>query len=290
MISEMSTAIQELAPDGLSPRPGSPQEVKSAKTREAILEAALDCLAEHGYANTSHNLICKQAKISRGALLHHYPTSQALMVAVIDYAFYKHMMTFSQTVSALDEEDRRDRNTAIAIDWQQCQSREMQVYLEMRVASRTNKELRTIFLPRARHHDLVWKEELLKVFPEWRDDMRKLDLTRRLTRAIIEGLTMSRELWRDGDAEWALLTFTADMVRKIRVGDLSFPGAEQIAAFKEASASKPAKRPRSAASKAGAANAGAAVKGAAVKGASAARAGAAKSTAAKAVGRAPRKQ
>ncbi|WP_169444529.1 TetR/AcrR family transcriptional regulator [Massilia niastensis] len=243
----MSSAILELAPDGLSPRPDSPQETKSAKTREAILEAALDCLAEHGYANTSHNLICKQANISRGALLHHYPTSQDLMVAVIDYAFYKHMTTFSQTVRALSEEDRMDRNSAVAIDWQQCQSREMQVYLEMRVASRTNKELRTIFLPRARHHDLVWKEELLKVFPEWRNDMHKLDLTRRLLRSILEGLTMSRELWRDSDNEWALLTFTADMIRKIRVGELRFPDEERIEAFKESAASASTKRPRAAA-------------------------------------------
>ena len=250
MSSEMSTAILELAPDGLSPRPGSQQEQKSARTREAILEAALDCLAEHGYANTTHNLICKHANISRGALLHHYPTSQDLMVAVIDYAFYKHMQAFSQTVSALTDEDRKDRNTAIAIDWQQCQSREMQVYLEMRVASRTDKELRTIFVPRARHHDLVWKEELLKVFPEWRNDMRKLDLTRRLTRAIIEGLTMSREMWRDGDAEWALVAFTADMIRKIRVGELEFPDKDQVEAFKEWAALTTPKRPRAAAKRA----------------------------------------
>jgi len=248
MSSELSVAIQELAPDGLSPRPDSQQEQKSSKTRETILEAALDCLAEHGYANTTHSLICQQAKISRGALLHHYPTSQDLMVAVIDYAFYKHMAAFSQMVGTLTEENRQNRNTAIAIDWQLCQSREMQVYLEMRVAARTNSELRAMFLPRARHHDLVWKEELLKVFPEWRDNMRKLDLTRRLTRAIIEGLTMSRELWRDSDAEWALIAFTADMALKIRLGDLDFPSAEQIEAFKQ-SASANVKMPRGSGSK-----------------------------------------
>jgi AcrR family transcriptional regulator len=248
MSSELSTAIQELAPDGLSPRPDSQQEQKSSRTRETILEAALDCLAKHGYANTTHSLICQQAKISRGALLHHYPTSQDLMVAVIDYAFYKHMTAFSQMVGTLTDESRQNRNTAIAIDWQLCQSREMQVYLEMRVAARTSSELRTMFLPRARHHDLVWKEELLKVFPEWRDKMHKLDLTRRLTRAIIEGMTMSRELWRDSDAEWALIAFTADMVRKIRVGDLDFPSAEHIEEFKQ-SASAKVKLPRNSATK-----------------------------------------
>jgi AcrR family transcriptional regulator len=237
MSNELSTAIQELAPEGLAPaNPDSLQEQKSTKMRETILEAALDCLAEQGYANTTHNLICQKAQISRGALLHHYPSSQELMVAVIDYAFYKHMMTFSKMVSSLTDESRMDRNTAIALDWQMCQSREMLVYLEMRSVSRTNNELRSIFIPRARHHDLVWKEELLKVFPEWRDDMPKLDLTRRLTRAIIEGMTMSRELWRDSDAEWTLVAFTAEMIRKIRIGELEFPSPERVDAFKQAAA------------------------------------------------------
>jgi AcrR family transcriptional regulator len=245
MSIELSTAIQDLAPEGLSPTPGSLQEQKSTRTRETILEAALDCLAEDGYASTTHNVICQRAKLSRGALLHHYPSTQDLMVAVIDYAFYKHMATFSGLVSGLSEESRKDRNTAIAIDWQMCQSREMLVYLEMRAASRTNSELRSIFIPRARHHDLVWKEELLKVFPEWRDDMPKLDLTRRLIRAIIEGLTMSRELWRDSDAEWALVAFTADMIRKIRIGEMSFPSAERVEALKQAAVAN-YKLPRSA--------------------------------------------
>lgn len=248
MSNELSAAIQELAPEGLSARPDSPQEQKSSKMRLMILEAALDCLAEHGYASTTHNLICQKAKVSRGALLHHYPTTQDLMVAVIDYAFYKHMKAFSQVVGRLTDIDRKDRNSAIAIDWQQCQSREMLVYMEMRSASRTNAELRAIFMPRARHHDLVWKEELLKVFPEWREDMRKLDLSRRLTRAIIEGMVMSREVSRDIEAEWTLLAFTADLLRKIRIGDVKFPTPDTVEAFKQ-SATEASKRVRPTAAK-----------------------------------------
>ena len=243
MRNQISNAVRELLPEGLSPRADSPQERKSSKTREVILDAALDCFAEHGFANTTHNLICQRAKVSRGAMLHHYPTTQDLLVSVIDYAFYQHMTTFSEKVGQLTEEDRMDRNSAIVIDWLLCQSCEMMVYMELRMASRTNSVLRTVFVPRARHHDLVWKEELLKIFPEWRDDMRRLELTRRLTRAILEGLTLSRELWRDTKAEWSILKFTADMVRMIRIGDLAFPEESETEVFKN-SASLAAKRPR----------------------------------------------
>ncbi|MCY1454121.1 hypothetical protein D9M71_711620 [compost metagenome] len=87
-------------------------------------------------------------------------------------------------------------------------------------------------MPRARHHDLIWKEELLTVFPEWRDDMQKLDLTRRLTRAFLEGLTMSRDLWKDPATEWALLGFIADIVRKLRTNELRFPSPDDLEVFK----------------------------------------------------------
>lgn len=233
MSNELSVSVIELMPEGLTPNTASRQESKSSRTREAILDSALDCIAEHGYANTTHNLICQHAKVSRGALLHHYPTSQDLMEAVIDYAFYKHMAAFSEMVGKLSEVERRERNTAIGIDWALCKSREMLVYLDLRVASRTDADLKSIFVPRARHHDLVWKEELLKVFPEWRNDLHKLDLTRRLTRAILEGLAMSRDLWRDTDAEWTLLAFTANFVKKIRVGELEFPAPTEVAEFQE---------------------------------------------------------
>lgn len=253
MRSELSPVIQELAPEGLSPRPDSQQEKKSAKTRETILEAALDCLAEHGYANTTLSLVCQQAKVSRGSLMYHYPTMLDLMVGVVDYAFYKHITAFRELIAKLTDEERHDQNRGIAIEAQLYRSRETLVYLELRIASRTNNELRTILVPRARHHDRVRKEELLKVFPEWRRDATsdKFSLVRRFSRSILEGMTMGRDVWKDDKADWALLTFTADIVRKLRIGELEFPTAERIEKFRK-SASSAAKRPRTSRSKAGA--------------------------------------
>lgn len=244
MDNDISMAISDLVPDGLTPNAASQQERKSSEMRETILEATLDCLANHGYANTTNNLICEIAGVSRGAMLHHYPTRQDMMVAATEYAFYKHMSAFSRAVRRLTASDRMDRNSAIAIDWQLCQTREFQAYLELRVASRTDSELRNIFLPRARHHDVVWKEELLKVFPEWRNDMRKLDLTRRFIRSVLEGMTMSRDLWKDPRTEWALLGFLADVVLKVRNDELSFPSEEGLEIFKKPALLATAKRVR----------------------------------------------
>ncbi len=226
-----SESISQLAPEGLTYICDKPQQLKSARMRIAILEATLECLTKHGYANTSNALICKTGNISRGAMLYHYPTRPDLLTDVTEYAFYKHMRAFSHAISELSEEDRKDHNKGIAVDWEVCQTKAFQAYLELRVAARTNKELSRIFLPRARHHDQVWKNELLKNFPEWRDDMQKLDLTRRFLRAFLEGLTMSRDLWKDPDTEWILLRFVADIAYMIRTDTLTFPDRDSIENF-----------------------------------------------------------
>lgn len=244
MSEQLPNSIMELVPEGLNPRPGSRQEFKSSEMRETILEATLDCLADHGYANTTNSLVCERAGISRGAMLHHYRTRQDLIVATIEYAFYKHLSNFSKMVTSLADSERRDRNSAIAIDWHLCLTREYKAYQELQMASRTNPELRKVFQPRARHHDLVWKEELLKVFPEWREDMRKLDFGRRFVRSLLDGMSLNREQWKDPSVEWILLGFIADLMKRIRTDELVFPDEKDLESFKSVAAELLPKRTR----------------------------------------------
>lgn len=244
MSEQLPNSIMELVPEGLTPRPGSRQESKSSEMRTTILEATLDCLADHGYASTTNSLVCERAGISRGAMLHHYRTRQDLIVATIEYAFYKHLSNFSKMVANLAESERKDRNSAIAVDWHLCLTREYKAYQELQMASRTNPELRKVFQPRARHHDLVWKEELLKVFPEWRADMRKLELGRRFVRSLLDGMSLNREQWKDPSVEWILLGFIADLMRRIRTGELDFPEEDALESFKNSAQEVMPKRTR----------------------------------------------
>ena len=159
------------------------QQRKSAETRLAILDAAIKCLAGSGYARTTTQLIAKVAKVSRGAMLHHYATKQALIEAVTDYAFYRHMERFTTAIAALSEQARTEENSGIRIDWQIYQSQEYSAYLELMVAARTDEGLRAMFIPKARRHDRVWREQLVRVFPEWAEDLDRLERVRRLVQA-----------------------------------------------------------------------------------------------------------
>ncbi|WP_110206180.1 TetR/AcrR family transcriptional regulator [Nocardioides daejeonensis] len=69
----------------LSEIPGaSRRQQYSASTRKALVEAARQLFTQRGYAATSLDAIVSQAKVTKGALYHHYSGKQALFEAVFE--------------------------------------------------------------------------------------------------------------------------------------------------------------------------------------------------------------
>lgn len=55
------------------------QAERRAATRTALLDAAIDCLAEEGYAKTTTRRIAERAGVTPGALQHHFATRAELL-------------------------------------------------------------------------------------------------------------------------------------------------------------------------------------------------------------------
>jgi AcrR family transcriptional regulator len=62
-----------------------PQQDRSRVTRQRLLEAAVDCLAELGWARATVAVVAERAGVSRGAAQHHFPTREALFTAALEY-------------------------------------------------------------------------------------------------------------------------------------------------------------------------------------------------------------
>lgn len=226
-MSSYQLALATFEPEGFSRPDAGLQERRSAETRISILEAAITCLAEHGYAKTTTLLVANMARASRGAMLHHYPTRQALIEQTIEYAFYKRMKSFIDSVKALSEEERVERNRGIRMELHNFQSREYKAYLELHVAARTDKELQEIFLPRARKYDQIWRDEVRRAFPEWQETGELFDRACELTRSALEGLLLNRDIWDDSDAEDTVVEILSNILVMMRKGEIKMPARKR---------------------------------------------------------------
>jgi AcrR family transcriptional regulator len=63
-----------------------PHAERTAAMRQRLIQTAIACVCDLGYAATTTQLVTDRAGVSRGAILHHFPTKVDLMVAVAEYA------------------------------------------------------------------------------------------------------------------------------------------------------------------------------------------------------------
>ncbi|HEX3794935.1 MAG TPA: TetR/AcrR family transcriptional regulator [Acidimicrobiales bacterium] len=119
------------------------QSERTAGTQEALLEAAIGCLVEFGYAKTTTRVVADRAGVSRGAQTHHYPTKTELVTAAIGYLFDQQARRFRDAFAALPE-DRRTVDQALALLWEIVSGPSYAAVLEVTVAARTDAELRVV--------------------------------------------------------------------------------------------------------------------------------------------------
>ncbi|WP_202819066.1 TetR/AcrR family transcriptional regulator [Actinosynnema sp. ALI-1.44] len=62
-----------------------PQQDRSRATRQRLLEAAIEALAELGWAGSTVAVVAERAGVSRGAAQHHFPTREDLFAAAVEF-------------------------------------------------------------------------------------------------------------------------------------------------------------------------------------------------------------
>lgn len=53
--------------------------------RQRLMEATIDCLVELGWTGTTTTEVARRAGVSRGAMLHHFPSKQELVLAAVEH-------------------------------------------------------------------------------------------------------------------------------------------------------------------------------------------------------------
>ena len=129
---------------GASPtnfRPRLTQDEKTAETRRRLLDAAIACLIERGYSNTTTSEIAERAGLSRGAQLYHFPKKEELLASAVEHLFELKFGEMKEKVGRLTNENDR-RAMAIDLLWETSNGRLATAWIELVVASRTDSYLR----------------------------------------------------------------------------------------------------------------------------------------------------
>ncbi|GAA1993672.1 TetR/AcrR family transcriptional regulator [Amycolatopsis minnesotensis] len=87
-----------------------PRQARGAVTRQRVLEAAIESLAEQGWRGAAASAVAQRAGVSRGAAQHFFPTREALFTAAIEHVTAVRLAEIRERVTALPAANRSTRD------------------------------------------------------------------------------------------------------------------------------------------------------------------------------------
>jgi AcrR family transcriptional regulator len=133
----------------LAVAPRRSQLQRRAEMRERLLDATVEALVECGYAGTTTLEVQRRAGVSRGALLHYYPSRQELVFDALGYLFERASGELRAHVEDADNGPGR-LERAVELLWSSFSGPLFRGALELWTAAHTDVELRRALIPRER--------------------------------------------------------------------------------------------------------------------------------------------
>ena len=170
-------------------------QARSVATRESILDAALECLVERGYARTATADVAERAGVSRGAQLHHFPTRAGLLAGTVEHLAERRLAELHRT---LVEDGRVGDEIDAAVDfvWEAFSDPTAYASLELLIAARTDDDLLAHLRPVAQRFEQTLERADLAVAPDSLAQKQRAAL-RNLVMVAMQGLAVMRILSDD---------------------------------------------------------------------------------------------
>lgn len=193
------------------------QAQKSAMTRDRILDAAINCFIELGYTAVTTAKVAQAAGVSRGAMLHHFPSKTELIQAAVEYLHDKILEDYTDRVSAIPAslKGKARRRAGLGAYWEHLTGDLFVVYHELCVASRSDPELRAIL----ENSQQVFEQHVLDssrdLFAEWADRGDRFLLAMDVSKFMMEGMAANRLITQREERVERLINYLADRLEEI---------------------------------------------------------------------------
>ena len=129
----------------------TPKQARAVVTRNKIVQAAIDCLTEHGYAGASTTVIARRAGVSQGALFKHFPAKPLLLGVATAEVFTLMRARFVQELVERATPGR-EMLDGLELLWEIYRDPRLQAVFELYVATRTDDALGEVLRPVVADH------------------------------------------------------------------------------------------------------------------------------------------
>lgn len=181
-------------------RPRRTNAERSATTRGKLIQAAIDSLYEEGYSATTTISVAQRARVSRGAMLHQFPTRVEMLLAVAEYVVAEHSRLRRELLEPYGDGLKRFY-AAADVTWAVSSRPSAIALLEIMMATRSDKDLRKGFAPFLKQWAQMRRAaaERMSVSLGIPDAVDKLEVLISLHQTVMRGLAI--ELMFAHDAE-----------------------------------------------------------------------------------------
>jgi len=184
----------------------NPPAGRGAATRERLLRATVASLVEQGYAATSTEEVRRRAGVSRGALLHHFPSRADLLVGAVAHIADGHAARLEALAADLPAEDEAERIAVAIAALRAAFSGELFLAgLELWLPARTDPELHAALVEHERRIGRRLRTIMADLFGPEIAARPGFPLARELTLVLLRGEGLTAALRRDERRSEALL-------------------------------------------------------------------------------------
>ena len=193
---DASTGKQDAQRSGVG---GGVQAERSAATRAKLIHATIATLNALGYTATTTIEVVRRARVSRGAMLHHFSTRADLLLATAEHILREQEIERRETLRTIDRGEQRF-HAITDVMWNTMQQPEAVALTEIMLGGRSDPEIHAPFSALMK----AFNRRLLDGPNQLADDFGYADsrLVRAMARlhvAAMRGLVIDKLYWDEDD-------------------------------------------------------------------------------------------
>ncbi|HKL45970.1 MAG TPA: TetR/AcrR family transcriptional regulator [Roseovarius sp.] len=173
------------------------QAQRTQETTSSLLEATLSCIKDKGLMNTSTTEVAQRANVSRGALLHHFPTKEILMAEALRSLLLQEAQEAERTANSVVE-DLLTIDQFIDFVWERFSGDLYMVSMEFVNAARTDARIKAALVPVAQEfndaYSRIWEKIAGRSLDPKTQRRQKVEITAIM--CLARGMA-TQTIWRD---------------------------------------------------------------------------------------------